>query len=241
MRQRFKLKTGIRWTSSCPEGASRHFSLLGFIKSISLTRDCGFQADMSLMRGQLKVIMLSSHAVVNGVRDQRETFGLRLGALGVIASISVTLVGCVPVLPTRPDLRANISMTVEGGHFAFVQCIDSTYTIDYISIMAGPTVNGSRERLLLSGLEVGKCALLQYRQPMTISQLGKLMSPSVIHDIEVTKFGKYVSLTLALNGPRGRVEMSFLEVETSSLEPGKYVHESGEVNDHPCDPVTSSE
>ncbi|WP_146116764.1 hypothetical protein [Microbacterium sp. MYb64] len=106
--------------------------------------------------------------------------------------------------------------------------------------MAGPTVDGEKERLLLAELELGKSVPLPYGESVTMSQLGKLMRPSVIDDVEIAKFGERVSLTLALDGPAGRVEMSYLDVDVASLRPGRYVHGDGSVNDQACDAGSST-
>lgn len=107
--------------------------------------------------------MLISLMSTDGKRARLATLALRAGAFGVVALVTMSIVGCVPIFPTRPDFSADVSMTVEHGHFAFVQCIESGYAVDYISIMAGSTVDKDKERLFLSELKAGESGSSQLR------------------------------------------------------------------------------
>lgn len=168
-------------------------------------------------------------------------FLLRAAAGLIILLFSLILAACFPFGATRADMSANITLTVEDDHFAVVQCVNPDYKVNHVAIMAGPAVKGAKkEWLFLAEVAASDSVELPYRSPIGISQLSKKMPAKSANDVKVSSFGERVSLLLALDGPNGRVEMSYLNVDVSALTPGSYVHGSGIVDRDACDRSSSA-
>ncbi|MCT1478367.1 hypothetical protein [Microbacterium sp. p3-SID336] len=152
------------------------------------------------------------------------------GALGLLGA--VILAGCVP---SRPVFMEPVALTVVDDQFAWVQCLDETWDIDYISTALREEWGSEDEVVLFSATaDEGQAVAVPPGEPIL---------PDTFPDFSVTSSREYpvssldgpVTVYVILSGPDHRAEMSFKNVAIDSLVEGTYVYHSGEVSNEPCD------
>lgn len=150
-------------------------------------------------------------------------------ALGLMGAAALS--GCVP---SRPVFLEPVALTVVDDRFAWVQCLDEAWAIDYISTAVREEWGSEDEVVLFSATaDEGRAVAVPSGEPIL---------PDTFPDFSVTSSREYpvssldgpVTVYVILSGPDHRAEMSFKNVAIDSLVEGAYVYHSGEVSDEPC-------
>lgn len=120
-------------------------------------------------------------------------------------SASAVLVGCVPILPSRPLALQLISVTA----------------VD--------------ERLLTSEGDIEDAVQVAPEESVDLRSTFAGLPVLESNDISLSSLDGTITVFLVMAGPEMRTEMVFENIDVSALEEGSFVSSSGEVSDSPCD------
>lgn len=163
----------------------------------------------------------------------------RCKALGVVATTmvaSVGLVGCIPILPSRPLAVQPISVTAVGDRISWVQCLDESMRVTYVSARIREESGQEREWPVLTA-EGDDEDTVEFAPQMPVDLQTTFAGLPVVqaNDIPLSSLAGTITVFLVLTGPDVRAEMAFKNIDLKTLEDGKFVYHSGEVSDSPCD------
>jgi hypothetical protein len=151
-------------------------------------------------------------------------------------AVSVALVGCVPMLPSRPLALQPISVTAVDDRISWVQCLDESMRVTYVSARIREESGQEREWPILTAEGDDEDAV-EFAPQIPIDLQTTFEGLPVVHanDIPLSSLTGTITVFLVLSGPDARAEMAFKNVDLETLKDGKFVYHSGEVSDRPCD------
>jgi len=153
----------------------------------------------------------------------------------IMLAACMLLVGCVPLLPSRPVAKQPISVTSLGDRLSWVQCNDDAMRLTYVSARIREDGGQEREWPVFNaegGAEDAVTIPPQVPIDMDASFVGLPIRAE--NDISLSSLQGTITVFLVLSGPDMRAEMAFRNIDVRSLIEGKFVYESGSVSDEPC-------
>nr|WP_201470789.1 hypothetical protein [Microbacterium hydrocarbonoxydans] len=163
--------------------------------------------------------------------------GRRIAGAAVAATASMLLlVGCVPLFPSRPLALQPISVTSIDDRLSWVQCLDHSMQVTYVSAHIREDAGEEREWSVLTAEGVVEDAV-EVAPGVPVDLSSTFAGLPVLHsnDIALSSLTGTVTVFLLLSGPEVRAEMKFENIDLKTLAAGKFVYHSGEVSDSPCD------
>lgn len=149
---------------------------------------------------------------------------------------SVALVGCVPILPSRPLALQSISVTAVDDRLSWVQCLDDEMRINYVGAVIAEDSGRERELTVLTAEgDVEDAVQVASGEPVDLRSTFAGLPVLESNDISLSSLTGTITVFLVLSGPDVRAEMAFRNIDPKTLEDGKFVYHSGEVSDSPCD------
>lgn len=159
-----------------------------------------------------------------------------LAAIAAAAAALIVLVGCVPMLPSRPLAVQPISVTSMSDRLSWVQCLDRSMRVTYVS--ARIREDGGQERewpVLTAEGDVEDAVEFAPHVPVDLRTTFASLPTVHANDIPLSTLKGTITVFLVLSGPGTRAEMAFRNIDPETLEEGKFVYHSAEVNDSPCE------
>lgn len=158
------------------------------------------------------------------------------GVAAAAAAASAVLVGCIPILPSRPLALQPISVTSIDDRLSWVQCLDESMQVSYVS--ARIREDGGQERewpVLTAEADVEDTVEFAPRMPVDLETTFAGLPVVHANDIPLSSLTGTITVFLVLSGPDVRAEMAFRNIDLKALTDGKFVDYSGDVSDRPCD------
>ena len=168
--------------------------------------------------------------------------GITFGAGAATIAASVLLVGCIPILPSRPLALQPISVTAVDDRLSWVQCLDDEMRINYVSAVIAEDSGRERELTVLTAEgDVEDAVQVASGEPVDLRSTFAGLPVLESNDISLSSLDGTITVFVVMAGPETRTEMSFENIDLRTFEEGSFVYSSGEVSDRPCDMSSGGE
>jgi hypothetical protein len=156
------------------------------------------------------------------------------GAATIVASAA--LVGCIPILPSRPLALQPISVTAVDDRLSWVQCLDQSMSVTYVSARIREDEGQEREWPILTA-EGDDEDTVEFAPQVPVDLQTTFAGLPVVHanDISLSSLTGTITVFLVLSEPDVRAAMAFRNIDPKTLKDGRFVYHSGEVSESPCD------